>query len=371
MIKVLNILTDSNIGGAGRYLINYLKAGDRERFSVTVVLPAGSLLIPEIKELQVPVIEAEGIADRSFSGASVNTLRRIIRREKPDIVHTHGSLSGRIAAKLCGVKIVYTRHCAFPVPEYLKKGPCHRINGGLNSLLADQIMAVSPAAAENLTDSGLPARKITVMMNGGEALRRSSPETCAETRAGLGIPDGVFTAGILARLETYKGHEILLEAARELKAQGRDFRILIGGNGTEEENIRQQIARLGLSRYVLFLGFVQDVAAVLSILDVQLNCSFGTETSSLSLIEGMSMGIPAVASDYGGNPWLIDDGQSGLLFRNRDSGDLAQKLARLMDEPELLQRMGEKALEAYRSRFTGEIFAGNIESVYMKTLNGR
>ena len=64
MIKVLNILTDSNIGGAGRCLINYLKYCDRDRFSVQVVLPRNSKLKPEVTALNVPVIEADGIAEK-------------------------------------------------------------------------------------------------------------------------------------------------------------------------------------------------------------------------------------------------------------------------------------------------------------------
>lgn len=371
MIKVLNILTDSNIGGAGRYLVNYLKACNRDCFSISVVLPTGSLLIPEIEKLDIPVIEADGIAEKSFSVSAIDTLKKIIRNERSDIVHTHGSLSGRIAAKLCGVKIIYTRHCAFPVPEYLKKGPGHWLNGRLNDILSDHIIAVSPAAAENLTESGLPAHKITVMMNGGDALDRGDSKLCMETRKTLGISEGIFTAGIMARLETYKGHGLLLDAAKTLKAQGRDFRILIGGSGTEEENICNQIQQLGLTEQVLYLGFVQDVAPILSILDVQLNCSFGTETSSLALIEGMSIGLPTIASNYGGNPWLIDDGVTGLLFRNQDSHDLSEKLAKLMDEPALRQTMGNNALETYRERFTGEIFARNIEAVYLNTLNSK
>lgn len=369
MIKVLNILTDSNIGGAGRCLINYLKYCDRSQFDVRAVIPRGSQLIPEVLALDAPVIEADGIADRSFSPQAIASLRKIIRQERPDIVHTHGSFSGRVAARLCGTRLIYTRHSAFPVPDRLKKGFGHWLNGAVNSFFADSIIAVSPATAENLTDSGVPEKKITVMMNGVEAVPRSSPEVCNALRQSLGIPEGVFTAGILARLEPYKGHSILLEAAKLLSEQGRDFRILIGGSGSAEAEIRESIQALGLSDKVLFLGFVRNTPDILSILDIQLNCSYGTEASSLALIEGMSLSLATVASNYGGNPWQVDDGITGLLFENRNARDLAQKISRLMDEPLLLKQMRENALRAYQTRFTGEIFAKNIEAVYTKTLN--
>lgn len=369
MIKVMNILTDSNIGGAGRCLVNYLKYCDRSRFDIRVVLPRGSLLIPEVEAVGYSVIEADGIAEKSFSREAIGALKEIIRQEKPDIVHTHGSFSGRVAGRQCGCKVVYTRHSAFPVSPKLKKGPGHWLNGVINSHYADSIIAVSPATKENLLESGVPEKKITVMMNGTEPVRVTSPEERAALREKLNIPEGIFTAGILARLEAYKGHQILLEAAKELKEEGREFRILIGGTGPEEETIRRKIEEMGLSDRVQFLGFVKDVSGVLNILDVQLNCSYGTEASSIALIEGMSLGLATVASNYGGNPWQVDDGVTGFLFENKNSHDLARKLARLMDDRKLLAQMRENALKAYNTRFTGQIFAQNIEAVYTKTLN--
>ena len=108
MTRVLHILTDSNIGGAGRYLINYLRFRNREQFDVSVVLPAGSRLLPEVRAMEVPVFEAEGIADRSLSLPAVTGLKKLLREQKPDLVHTHGSFSGRIAAKHCRIPVIYT-----------------------------------------------------------------------------------------------------------------------------------------------------------------------------------------------------------------------------------------------------------------------
>ncbi len=365
MIKVLNILTDSNIGGAGKYLLNYLRHYDRSQFSVTVVLPKGSALIPELAN--TPVIEVDGIAERSFSLSAIGALKKIIRNELPDLVPTLGSLRGRIAARQCGVKVIYTRHSAFPVPGYLKKGPGHLINGLINNHYADHIIAVSPACEANLLDGGIDPSKITALMNGVSPCQRATPERCQQLREQMAIPR-VFTAGILARLEPYKGHMLLLEAAQILKSQGRDFCILIAGSGSEETQIKQEISRLQLEDCVRFLGFVENVSEILSLLDVQLNCSWGTEASSMALLEGMSMGLVSVASDYGGNPWQVDNGETGLLFPSGDSTALACCLTQLIDHPDQLAAMSKKTLLAYRSRFTGEIFAQNIESVYFHTL---
>ena len=110
-MKILQILTDTNVGGAGIWLLNFLKSYDRENLDVKVVLPKGAILVEEVKKLGNEVIEAEKIADKSFSVPGIKVFKSIFLEEKPDIIHTHACISARIAGRLCGVKIVNTRHC--------------------------------------------------------------------------------------------------------------------------------------------------------------------------------------------------------------------------------------------------------------------
>ena len=370
MTCVLNIISDTNIGGAGRVLLNYLQYCDRTQFQVSVALPQGSLLKPPLEELGATVYEVDGIADRSFDRRDIRLLQELIGRLKPDIVHTHGSLSGRIAARRVGCRVVYTRHCAFPVPAKLKYPPGRWVNKWINEHYADRIIAVSPAAAENLTDGGISPKLITTMMNGVAPVARTAPEEQEAMRARCGVETGEFVLGILARIEEYKGHLDILDGIQLLRSQGRPVRLLVAGVGSFEEAVKARCTQLELENCVTFLGFVERVDGLLSILDLQLNASYGTETSSLSILEGLSMGLPAVVSDYGGNPWLIDDGEDGLLFRTRDSGDLARCVAELMDQPDRLRNMGRRAMEIFQSRFTGQIFAERIESVYRAVMKG-
>ena len=371
MIKVLNVISDTNIGGAGRVLLNYMSRADRTKYDVSVAMPRGSLLKAPLEELGTTVYELDGLADRSYHRDDVKELMALIRRVKPDIVHTHGALSGRIAGRRCGRVVIYTRHSAFPVPAKLKYPPGRWVNKFINEYYSDHIIAVSPAAAENLTDAGISPRRITVMMNGVTPVARATQEQCAQLRQQWGVQEGEFVLGILARIEPYKGHLHILEAMKMLTDQGRKVRLLVAGTGTYEEELKEQTRQMGLSDQVVYLGFQSDVAAVLSVLDLQLNASYGTETSSLSILEGLSMGLPAVVSTYGGNPWLIDDGQDGLLFENRNSADLARCIAKLMDEPDTLEQMKTRAEAIFRQRFTAEIFAQNIENVYNTVMEGK
>ena len=371
MIRILNIISDTNIGGAGRVILNYLRYADRNKFETLVAIPRGSLLKPLLEEAEVTVYEVDGMADCSYASQDVKALQALIRRVKPDLVHTHGALSGRIAAKRCHVPVVYSRHSAFPVPAKLKYPPGRWVNKLLNEHYADHIIAVSPATRDNLTEGGISPKKITVVMNGVAPVSPISDEEKAALRRSLGLEPDVFTFGILARIEDYKGHLYLVYAAKLLKDRGySNFRILVAGTGAFEEEVTRAVTEMGVEDVVQMLGFRSDAAALLNILDVQLNASYGTEATSMALLEGMSLGLPTIASDYGGNPFVITSGQNGLLFPSKDSAALADAMAELMDHPEEVAIMREKALETYQSRFTGEVFARNTEQLYENVLKG-
>ena len=96
MIRVLNVISDTNIGGAGRVILNYLRYADRTKFETLVAIPRGSLLKEPLENEHVQVYEVDGMADRSYNKEDVKLLQDLIRQVKPDLVHTHGALSGRI-----------------------------------------------------------------------------------------------------------------------------------------------------------------------------------------------------------------------------------------------------------------------------------
>ena len=364
MLKILNIISDRNIGGAGRCILNFLKYYDRKKFAVKVVVPKGSLLKPEIEKLKTKVIEVDGIADKSFDKKAILKLNRIIKKENPDVVHTHGTVTGRISGRLCGKKVVYTRHSVFPVSPRIKKGLGRMVNKYVNEFLADDIIAVAEAAKENLTDGGISPKKIKVILNGVEPLKKASQKEIEDMKAKYHIAEGELVIGILARVDAVKGHQYLIEAAEALKKEGRAFKVFIAGTGENEQALKSLVKQKKLEDRVLFTGFLSDVKGFLSILDIQVNASYGTEATSLALLEGMSMGLPAVVSNYGGNPGVIVHGENGYLFESQSSEDLARYLKKTMDDTEHYQYMQKKAIQIFQQKFTAQMYARNIEKVY-------
>ncbi len=364
-IKVIHILSDTNIGGAGTLLVNYLKNFDREKFDIKIILPKNSLLKPRIENLSYEVIELEGNQDKSLDFKAIGKLKKIFKDEKPDIVHTHSSMSGKIAAFLAGVKTrMYTRHCAYDPKKFMTVFPCKHINGFINNTLSTHIVAVAEAAKENLTDTGISDKKITVIINGVDSLAEKTKEEQLHLRKNYGISEDDFVFGIVARLENVKGHDYFIEAAEKISKKYENVKFIIAGTGSEEDRLKKKAKDFGLTDRVIFTGFVTDVSSIYSIMDMNVNCSYGTETSSLALSEAMSIGKPAIASIYGGNPYMVTDGENGLLCEKQNSNALAEKMDFILNNKAVYEKMCRKAREHYEQKFTAEKMTRKLEEIY-------
>ncbi len=371
MIKVLNILTDTNVGGAGRIFLQYLKCIDRKRFDIYTAVPSGSMLIPLIKELGFDVIETEFGHDKTYEKGAVKEYKKIIKKICPDIVHTHSSFAGKIAAYRCGVKSrIYTRHSAFEMTGKLTKFPFKQVNGFIDNRLSTEIIAVCKAAADNLTVTGVSEKKITVILNGVEPVRKLAESEKSEFRRSVGIGEDEFVGLISARLEDYKGHRFLVEAAkiiRDKMGDGAKFRIVFMGDGTERENLEKQCRELGVEDKIIFTGFVSDIAPWCNIMDITLNASLA-EAASLALCEGMSLEKPAVVSDFGGNPELITDGENGFIVHTKDSAAIADAIMKIMESPELYARLSKGAIDRYHKDFTSQVMTDRVMELYEKSV---
>jgi len=370
--KILHVISDTNIGGAGRVLLVFLANFNRDKFDVSVVLPRGSLLLPEIQNLGIRTIEFDGIADKSFALGAIKGLKKLYQEESPDIIHSHASLSARIAAKRLKIKVVHTRHSVYTTQStnaqqsYKKKFPYKNLAGALNNYLSDIIIAASPAAKISLMETGTNQRKTVIIYNAIDGLELLPPQEVRAYRHKYGIEDDDFVCCIIARLEKVKGHSYVLKAAQMVQWEDPKVKFLIVGTGSEDAVLKRLADVLELKN-VIFTGFVQDVSEILNISNVQLNASF-SEATSLSLLEGLSLGIPAIATDVGGNPFVINDGVNGILFESKDYAALYKAIIELKADTAEYEHLSKRAKEIFNERFTASVHAAKVEDVYCKLL---
>ena len=371
---MLHIISDTNIGGAGSYLLNFLEYFDRSLLNVRVACPPGSLLAAKCAEKGVPVTETAALSpDESFQWRGltgrIRELVYIIRKYRVRVVHTHASFTGRLAAKIAGVGcIVYTKHRLDD--EMPAKGAKGRIFNLVNHLTCHRVIAVSEAVKEKLIRQGVAPEKITVIYNGVdvEGLRKRAAEPLAGGLLKSLRPPGGQAArlvGAVARLEPEKGHQYLLEAARLVLDAGINARFVIAGTGSLAGELKSTACRLGIEEAVIFTGFVENVPQLLAALDVVVLPSL-TESFGLALVEGMCLGKPCVGSNVGGIREIITPGVNGLLAEPGDAAALAEKISFLLQNPENARRMGSEAARTVEEKFDARLMTKRITDLYYR-----
>ena len=362
-IKVLHILTDKNIGGAGRWLLYYLKYHNRNAFQVKVVLPHDSLLVPAVKALDVPVIAMEEMEDRSFDKKAMKALVKLFKEEKPDIVHTHASMTARMAARAAMVPSIFnTKHCMESAPGILPKKIIRR---EVNAAFSDKIIAVSRAVRRSMVHAGTSPEQIAVVYNGIEPIAIPAAEEKAALLQSYGGKAGEMAVGMVARLEEVKDHETFLLAAQNVLEHRRDVRFYIVGDGSLRDELERRAYELGISSNVTFTGFIKDVEKIEAALDIAVITS-KAEALCLSIIESMIAGIPAVGTDSGGVAEVIKHGENGFLVPIGDADQLAERIEELLADDAKRKAFGEHAKKHAESMFMADKMTKRIEKLYLE-----
>jgi glycosyltransferase involved in cell wall biosynthesis len=384
-IKVLRVIARLNVGGPALH-VAYLTAGLRERgYDTTLV--AGTLARGEdsmafvASGLDVEVVTIPELGrEISLLRDLVATLRlaRLIRRERPQIVHTHTAKAGtvgRLAARIAGGSpkpiVVHTFH------GHVLRGyfdPIRsRIFAWLERTLArysTALIAVSPQVRDDLVALGVaPREKFTVIRLGIELGERvAEKDGRAETRRYLGIPPHRFAVGWIGRMTAIKNTEDVLSAFKELLDRGVEATLCMVGDGPDRAQLERRAHELGIMRDTLFLGYQQEVASLYAAFDALVLPS-SNEGTPVSVIEALAARTPVVATRVGGVPDVVREGEDGFLVETGDTEALADRLARLAHDPELRERMGTAARDRVLPRYAVERLVDDVDRFYRELLS--
>ncbi len=224
--------------------------------------------------------------------------------------------------------------------------------------LAHRVLVNSEAVRDVLVRSGrIPANRLGVVENGVD-VRRFHPRR-GEPRA-LGDPVTVVT---LANLRQEKGLGDLLDAAAIVRRRSPACRFQIWGEGPLRSELAARALSLGLEGTLELRGKTRTPETVLRNADIFALPSH-SEASSNGILEAMATGLPVVATQVGGNPFLVEHGATGSLVPRGDAVALAESILRLVDHPDEAERLGRAALERTRSRFSTESMLRALERFY-------
>ena len=384
-MKVMRIITRFNIGGPAIHaaLLNEgLEKEGIQNVLVTGRLGKGegdmSYLLSEKGASQIVLPELRRDIHPLLDLVCLWKLFRTMRRERPDIVHTHmakaGTL-GRLAALFAGVPIkIHTFHGH--VFEGYFPSMTTRFFLKVERFLAKRsqgLIAVSDHVRDEICqryhiDLKDRVRTIPVGLDLDPFLQVNDKRGRLQDE--LHVSSSIRLIGIVGRLVPIKNHPFFLDIAEMLVKRYRDLHFVIVGSGEEEPFLRNLVRQKGLSSFVAFLGWRRDLADIYADLDLVVLTS-RNEGTPVSLIEAMASGKAIVAARVGGVPDVVQDGVTGYTVALDDLSDFVEKIERLLVDPGLRAQFGQEGRQWVKERFSKERLLQDIQALYEELCDRR
>ena len=308
------------------------------------------------------------------------SLIRLIRRFRPQVVHTHTAKAGflgRIAARVAvrpRPLIVHTYHGHVLEGYYSRPvTTLYRLLERLCATFSDALIGVSQSTVDDLVRLGVaPRERFRVVPLGLElepflALDEAPPAD-APLRREAGAGAGDVIVAVTGRLAPIKRVDVALEAVARARAKGAPLRLVVVGDGTLRPGLERRAQELGLGDAAYFAGFRDDMPAVVAAEDVAL-LSSANEGTPVALIEAAAGGRPAVATDVGGVRLVVSD-RGGRVVAPGDAQALGDALAELSTNRELRISLGRAARAHVTERFGAERLVEDIDRLYRSLLAG-
>lgn len=366
MRKIL-LLTDTvaggTTGGAETHILNLLREIDQNSYSVDVIYfdtDAGDYAarkeIEGINYHRIPI-------RRVYSLSSFKHLKTIYRMmkegdydcvmsffESSDLVTSIlGSLSG------IGIRISNRRDTGFRNSKKLTFA--YRL---INRFFT-HFIAVSGAVKESIVEQGVDPQKVRVIYNAVD-LKRFEKVNRTDLRQECGITSEEQIFGMVANLNPVKNHSSVITALRYLHGKGKKAHLMLAGKGQLKNELEQQALKLGLERYVHFIGPRTDIEDVIDTFDSFILASH-TEGLSNALLEAMASKKAVIASRVGGNVEVVKDGVDGFLV-STEPDSIAEAMEKLFDSEVLRMEMGQNAFEHIERQFTIEKMLNSYMSIF-------
>ncbi len=380
--------------GSDVVLYDIVRSLEGTEFSARVIVPTDSAsqlrddvrLSGRLRAMGVPVVSLPlGVMRRRYMTAS--GIGGLVRRTSGSVgavigavdptrivaVHSHTAtvLTGALVARKLGVPHVWH------VSEIVERPRI--VNWMLTRAIersATRVIAVSHSVREHLATT-VPAirAKCDVIHNSVDTSRVGEVDV-ASARARIGVPTSGRVVGMVGRVGTMKGQEVLLAAAPAiLRAHPETTFLLVGGvlDGriADMHALEALATRLGVRDHVVIRDFDEDVGSVIAAMDVLVQPSVRPESFGMTVVEAMAAGIPVVASAHGGALETVSDGETGLLVPPRDCDALANAINKLLSDDTLRARMGRAGRARAAREFSYDTFAERYRAVYTEIADGR
>lgn len=356
-MKILHVESGMHLYGGALQVVFLMRGLKALGVHSVLACPEGSAIAQAAQpHAQVVAMPMKGDADIGL----VNRLRRLIREQRPNLIHLHSrrgaDIWGAIAGRLEGVPVVLSRRVDNPEPSWVAK---------LKYRLHHRVVTISDGIRQVLLSEGVPAQKIRCVLS---AVDTSQYHPASEHRAWFqsefSLPQGSTVVGMIAQFIPRKGHHVLLDALPAALTAHPATRVILFGQGPELGAVRERIGADPLLRqHVQLAGFRSDLDRILPCLDIVAHPAM-MEGLGVSLLQAAACGIPLIGARAGGIPEIVRDGLNGELVPPGDAPALAAALSRLLEDPERRARFGQAGRDLAVREFSIEAMVKGNLGVY-------
>ena len=366
MIKVCYLIGQLGKGGAEKQLYELIKGINRKEFDPLVIsLSQGGHWGKEIRKLNIQLTELQ--RRKSFEFARLFKLIKILKAEKPDIVHSYmfsANSYGRIAAIIGRVPLIIASERN--VAEVGKdKGKFDIYIDKLLAAFSQGIICNSDKASSSLVEKySFNRKKVFTVHNGidiNDFLKQRNYSSSKKSKRKV--------IGTVGSLCPQKNHRLFLDMAKIVleRSENKQIKFLIIGRGPLRNELERYSKGLSIEANVVFTGEREDILELLQSMDVFVMTSL-YEGLPNAIIEAMAAGVPVVATDVGGNSELVINRETGFLCRSNDAKALVEKVIGLISNENAAQQLGKKGREKIVKEFTVEKMVNQTENIYRELL---
>ncbi len=357
-MNVLYAVIHGEIAGGQIVCLQIIEALVREGHQALVISPSEGPFTDLLRKKKIPVFiipfEKTYFFHRAFQ------VTRLLRNQKVDLVHSHGTVQlnihVRLAARLIGIPCISHIHSENVFSSHWLIRQYQIFLDRFTSQLCYRLIAVSKATKESLIQEGIEADRIEVIPNGIDSDRLNGQMTRAEVFQRFQIDPKKQLVTTIGSLCPNKGQEEFLKAAKQVNVDmpntvwmmiGKDIEF----KGAYEAKLKMLAQNLGLNGQVIFTGYQDDPLSLLNACDLFVLPS-KREGMPLVVLEAAALKKAVIASAVGGIPEVVQDGETGILIPPGDSQALGLAMLKLLRDPKLARTMGEAGFRRIREHFS-------------------
>lgn len=372
MKKILFVVTQSELGGAQRYIFDLATNLPKNQYQVEVAAGGSDKLFDQLAQAGITTHQLTKVV-RSINNpladiAGYTELKNLFRKVKPDILHLNSSkisILGSLAGKAAKVeKIIYTVHGFVfnePLPKWKKK--FYQLAEKWTGKMKVALICASEADRQTgLAYNIAPAGKLITIRHG---IAKPEFKDRENAREKLNIKQNYRVIGTIANFYKTKGLKYLLQAAKKVIDTFPDVEFVIIGDGDLRPALEKQIKELEISNNIQLSGQISNASQLLSAFDIFVLPSV-KEGFPYALLEAMHAQLPIIATTVGGVPEIIQDSKNGILVPPTDDEALTIAINKLLQNKNLAEQFARQANSDVNTKFTLQEMIEKTAALYEK-----